>query len=537
MLNFDISVGKKIGFGFATMLLLIVIILGISIYSLSSAASKFSQLIENENVIVSHTYAAKIALLEARRTEKDLLYANDEILTNSANKFITELHAELGLASTLVIKTRDTKLTEVMPRLIELSDSYKKNFLVMSAAPVGQERMIAALNLRKTAKALEKTLGDFLESVSSRIQNETAVTQSYTRSISNFTLFTGIVALSIGILLVVVIPRSITRPLNNMQRLITEIEKSRDLTIRISESNHDEVGKTADAFNKLMSVLQETLREILNNVGKVSEAAEKLSLNSNHVAASSDQQSEASNRMAATVEEVTSSIHQVSESARLAQSLSTNTGALSDQGGEIIHHAAGDMQEISNTVTETSSAIENLSKQSSKISSVVQVIKDLADQTNLLALNAAIEAARAGEQGRGFAVVADEVRKLAESTTRSTEEIRSVIGSIQSTINSTVISMGNTVSQVNAGVVLANQAGDSINKIKDSTAQVINVINDISNALVEQSSASNDIATNVELVAQMSETNRSSIHETARASDRLKELAENMRSSVAQFRI
>jgi methyl-accepting chemotaxis protein len=97
--------------------------------------------------------------------------------------------------------------------------------------------------------------------------------------------------------------------------------------------------------------------------------------------------------------------------------------------------------------------------------------------------------------------------------------------------------MGNTVSQVNAGVVLANQAGDSINKIKDSTAQVINVINDISNALVEQSSASNDIATNVELVAQMSETNRSSIHETARASDRLKELAENMRSSVAQFRI
>jgi methyl-accepting chemotaxis protein len=227
----------------------------------------------------------------------------------------------------------------------------------------------------------------------------------------------------------------------------------------------------------------------------------------------------------------------VSESAQLAQSLSTNTGALSDQGGEIIHHAAGDMQEISNTVTETSSAIENLSKQSSKISSVVQVIKDLADQTNLLALNAAIEAARAGEQGRGFAVVADEVRKLAESTTRSTEEIRSVIGSIQSTINSTVISMGNTVSQVNAGVVLANQAGDSINKIKDSTAQVINVINDISNALVEQSSASNDIATNVELVAQMSETNRSSIHETARASDRLKELAENMRSSVAQFRI
>jgi methyl-accepting chemotaxis protein len=241
--------------------------------------------------------------------------------------------------------------------------------------------------------------------------------------------------------------------------------------------------------------------------------------------------------MAATVEQVTVSINHVSESAREALEISRKSGDLSSQGGNIIHNAATEMKQIAETVRLTSSTIEDLGQQSNQISSVVQVIKDVADQTNLLALNAAIEAARAGEQGRGFAVVADEVRKLAERTTKATEEITHMIATIQNSAHAAVASMGEAVEQVGGGVALAEQAGDAINQIKEGAGQVITVVNDISSALVEQSSASNDIASHVERVAQMSEENSAAAGETASAANHLEQLSGTMRAAVSRFRI
>jgi methyl-accepting chemotaxis protein len=241
--------------------------------------------------------------------------------------------------------------------------------------------------------------------------------------------------------------------------------------------------------------------------------------------------------MAASVEELTVSIDQVTDNAHNARNASIKSGEISGLGAEVIHKAVVEMGEIETSVKGSSQTIGALEIQSNEISAVVNVIKEIADQTNLLALNAAIEAARAGEQGRGFAVVADEVRKLAERTGKSTQEITTMIANIQSGTRDAVMSMEQSVVRAVSGVGLASQAGQSITDIKSEAALVVQEIASISDSLKEQSLASRDIAKNVERIAQMAEENSAAVQNTADAAHHLEKMAAKLQSTAAQFKI
>ena len=286
--------------------------------------------------------------------------------------------------------------------------------------------------------------------------------------------------------------------------------------------------------------MQETLRNmiasIVSNAEQVASAADQLLRASEEVADRAAQQSDAASSMAASVEEMAVSIDQVKENATEAHNISEESDAISQQGASVIHNAANEMRKISEAVQASSQIVEELGRQSDQITSIVNTIKEIADQTNLLALNAAIEAARAGEQGRGFAVVADEVRKLAERTGLSTTEITDMVAKIQSGTRNAVSSMQAGVEQVGSGVELANRAGDSINLIRDGAQRVTEVVNGISESIAEQSMASNEIAQKLETIAQMSEESAVAVRHTADAARHLKNLSAALHQTVAQFR-
>ena len=333
--------------------------------------------------------------------------------------------------------------------------------------------------------------------------------------------------------------RSLTRDLGGEPAYAAEIARSiaaGDLAMTVVTKPNDS-GSMLAAMKQMQTKLKEMIAGILADADQVSSTATELAAASSQVAESSRQQSEAASSMAAAVEEMTVSIDQVSENAHEARTLSKRSGELSEQGAGVIQNAATEMSQISDSVKESSQIIAVLEQQSGEISAIVNVIKEIADQTNLLALNAAIEAARAGEQGRGFAVVADEVRKLAERTSKSTQEIAVMIQKIQGGTHGAFASMESGVTRVSNGVALANQAGDSITQIKTEAARVVQVVSDISDSLKEQSVASSDIAKNVEKIAQMSEENSAAVQQTASAAQHLEQLASSLQSTIGRFKV
>ena len=339
----------------------------------------------------------------------------------------------------------------------------------------------------------------------------------------------------IGMIMMLVI-RRISGSLNDLEDAMYQIQSSNDLSRRVSVTSNDEIGHIGYSFNQMIQSFQEIIQQVIGNSRGVMQAAAKLSASSHRVAVSSQNQSDATSSMAAAVEEVTTSIDQVAESSQGTHEIARKSGDLSAQGGIVVHDAAAEMSKIAESVNQSSHFIERLGEHSNQISVIVNVIKEIADQTNLLALNAAIEAARAGEQGRGFAVVADEVRKLAERTARSTEEITAMIDSIQDGTQHAVASMQEGSARVTQGVAMATRAGESMSQIRDGANQVIAAVSDISSALREQSTASNQVAQNVEKIARMTEENSVAANEIADEAKQLEGMADALANAVSRFK-
>jgi methyl-accepting chemotaxis protein len=329
--------------------------------------------------------------------------------------------------------------------------------------------------------------------------------------------------------------RGISVPIRQIRDAITSIQETRDLSRRVAIDGDNEISEVARAFNGMLTSFQELIRSVISSSHEVMDLTSRLSRSAIEVASASGEQSNASASMAAALEETQVSIEQVASNSGAAQKIAEESDSLCRQGESIVDHAANEMSLIADSVQDSARIVEELGQHSDSISAIANVIKEIADQTNLLALNAAIEAARAGEQGRGFAVVADEVRKLAERTTQSTLEIGKMIERIQTGTVSAVRSMQEGSSRVQGGVTLTREAGESMNHIREGATRVISAIDGITLALNEQSAATHHVVENIGRVVAMAERNSAETGDIAATAETLETLAKRLQQVVNSF--
>lgn len=322
-------------------------------------------------------------------------------------------------------------------------------------------------------------------------------------------------------------------------KLVTIIDRlaAGDFTVEVDTTDRgDAISQLKQNLAKMVSGLRDLIVQVRDAVGSTSEAAKEISSASEQLAAGAQEQSAQANEVAAAVEEMARTIIENASNANSTAEASTNSGTLAQEGGHIVEQTVAKIREIADVVGTSAETVERLGASSAEIGEIVAVIDDIADQTNLLALNAAIEAARAGEQGRGFAVVADEVRKLAERTTQATKQIASMIKTIQAETVEAVESMRFGREEVAAGITLADQAGETLQNVVSETNEVVGMINQIAAASEEQSTTSEQISRSVEAISSVSNESAHGVSEIAQSSNKLNLLMDSLNNLIAQFK-
>lgn len=528
----------------------LVILSVVAITGMVTAEGSMKTASENEQ-LATYVLNLKNDLLQARIgfVYTLVLRDRDKILAkkDEAEKALSDLETNLAKAQVLVKSS--TEESTLLKQFDEGVQNYRAQARIMV------DKMLAATASGNTSQFTEASsfatsqvaplYPKAAEKIDQMVQHQTKETEEHITSTTKnlhtkniamvtITLIIGVVVAGLGIY----IPRSIIHPIKKTTDVLTDLAQGDgDLARRLDASGKDEIADMARQFNAFVDKLHGILTNVRQNVTEIASAASQMSSSSMAMASGTEEVAQqastvatASEQMAATTTEIAMNCHSAVTSASGANEAARN-------GGEIVQNTIRVMSEITHQVEQSAATIGTLGTQADQIGAIVGTIQDIADQTNLLALNAAIEAARAGEQGRGFAVVADEVRALAERTTKATKEISTMILSIQNETRAVVTTMEEAVYAVQRGSNEAAQSGSAIEEIMVQIDGVTNQINQIATAAEEQSATTTEISNNMLQITQVIQEAATSAQESAEATQMLTATATNLESQVAQFKL
>jgi methyl-accepting chemotaxis protein len=458
----------------------------------------------------------------------------------SENQAVKDRLVQLKAAATKLGVADRIKIDSVIATFEKLAPAYLealKQFDRASADPSGTvDKAVKGID-REPTKAIDDLVTE-IQKISKESNEAEAINSAEVFS----AVKSGLIAFSIGAVIVLVllafyIVGSITRPLAALESTMTHIASNGDLTKCADSAHQDEIGRMASAFNVMMDQLQKIIGEVRGSSDQVAASADQLAGSSAQLAEVSEQQSGAVASSAAAIEELTVAIASVSETARGVHTQAVDSVSRTTEGSEKVSHLAGEIQRLQQNMVDIARTVDEFVKSTQAITGMTQEVRDIADQTNLLALNAAIEAARAGEAGRGFAVVADEVRKLAEKSGKSASEIDSVTRSIMSQSSAVQDAITAGERAIETSMTLATDVEAVLLHSRDSVERSTHGVTEISDSVSEQKVASTDIAQSMERIANMVEENNAAARSVSDATRELKTLSERLILSVSGFRL
>ncbi|MFQ3573651.1 MAG: methyl-accepting chemotaxis protein [Thermodesulfovibrionales bacterium] len=517
----------------------------LSVLSIRSLDKQINIIVNDRYVKVNKMNEVKAEVLEIAELLRNMLIVDDQKQIDAYMNRVRDLQASVAdkiKFFDVAIKSEEGK--KLLSELKAVREEYIKE----------REKQYKLLKEGKKKEALDLLLGSvsnaqqtYLNTISKNIKfQEKQMVKAVENADSEYhmsiilVIIGGFISLSIMTGFIILLTKGIAAPLNQCTDIAQKMS-SGDLSMSYEFSTKtttkDEIGQLVSAIRGMQEKWRNIVLELKSSSDTLASASQQLSASSEQMSRGVSEQSGRASQIATSATEMSQTVIDIAKNTSNIASSAVETSRIAKDGEEVVSKSVNEVKAIAQTVSESAGFIGSLGERSQQIGEIVNVIKDIADQTNLLALNAAIEAARAGEQGRGFAVVADEVRKLAERTSKATSEIGSMIGAIQDEVQKAVVSMNEAIRRVDTGVEYSTNAGDALREIVRSVENLQSMVQQIASATEEMSSVSEHISGDIETIATVSnETSKSSEQITASSSD-LARLATKLTELVRRFKV
>ncbi len=537
----NLKIGTKLGTAFGFLLLMIVIMIFVGVRNTGKVNESVEQIARGNYAKTVNAYEASMAVSDIARQIRLVVLVKDKAVIREQLHKIEGGRARYREA---IKNLEESEKSEKGKKLLAEAKSYvapavQANNRVLELALAQKQDEAVALLVKEGVPLTQKLQDAFAEMV--KYQQE-SVDAAYKKSIAVysgtkwFQSIAGIILLILGVFAAVFLTRHFTVRIRSLAEAMNRIADG-DLSKQVAVQADDEIGELGKGMNRMQTSLSAMITSIAETASQVSSSANILNVVSEQIATSSEEMASQAGTIATASEEMAATSTGIAQNCNSAAESSRQGNEMAMEGAAVVQETVTGMNRITERVKETAATLEKLGSRSDQIGEIVGTIEDIADQTNLLALNAAIEAARAGEQGRGFAVVADEVRALAERTTKATKEIAQMIRAIQNETKSAVSAMEEGVNEVERGTQDAAKSGTALDNILNQINAISMEINQIATAAEEQTATTMEITNNIQQITEVVQMSASCSNDSASAARELVGQADELQRLVGQFTI